>query len=147
MVTYPAALFPGLAGTPYRVTSDPDHQYNCIAWSAGDVTEWWWPDPAGLRYWPAGIARVVSLQAFQDVFALLGYAPCSTELLELGFEKVAVFALADGTPTHAARQLPHGRWTSKLGHAEDIEHELRALEGQIFGTIALVLKRALPPAP
>jgi hypothetical protein len=25
--------------------------------------------------------------------------------------------------THAARQLPNGRWTSKLGKAEDITHD------------------------
>src|SRR5262245_6443084 len=147
MVTHLEALFPGLTRTPYRVTSDPDQHYNRIAWAAGDTTEWWWPDAAGVRYWPPGIPRVLSLPAFQDVFALLGYAPCGTELLEPGFEKVAVFALANGTPTHAARQLPHGAWTSKLGHAEDIEHELRALEGQIYGTVTLFLKRPLPPTP
>ena len=29
--------------------------------------------------------------------------------------------------THAARQLPSGKWTSKLGDADDIEHN--TLEG------------------
>ncbi|MCI0637958.1 MAG: hypothetical protein L0Y72_23715 [Gemmataceae bacterium] len=42
-------------------------------------------------------------------------------------------------PTHAARQLPTGRWSSKLGPSEDIEHDLHALEGEIYGTIALKL--------
>lgn len=27
-----------------------------------------------------------------------------------------------------ARQLPNGRWTSKLGEVEDIEHDLSDLE-------------------
>jgi hypothetical protein len=59
-------------------------------------------------------------------------------------EKVALFADPAGIPTHAARQLASGQWTSKLGQAEDIEHELRALEGEIYGVVALILKRPLP---
>lgn len=38
-----------------------------------------------------------------------------------------------GIPSHAARQLPNGRWTSKCGQAEDIEHDLRDLEGRLYG--------------
>lgn len=52
-----------------------------------------------------------------------------------------------GEPTHAARQLPSGAWTSKLGEWEDIEHDtLEALEGsegrgEAYGRVALILKR------
>jgi hypothetical protein len=53
----------------------------------------------------------------------------------------ALFALADGFPTHAAWQLGSGRWTSKLGELEDIEHALRDLEGTEYGAVALVMKR------
>lgn len=59
----------------------------------------------------------------------------------MGFQKVAFFVGANGVPTHAARQLPSGLWTSKLGEWEDIEHTLHALEGDIYGTVALLLKR------
>lgn len=44
------------------------------------------------------------------------------------------------------RQLPTGRWTSKLGQAEDIEHDLRALEGEIYRAVALILKRPVAGA-
>ncbi len=64
--------------------------------------------------------------------------------LNFGFEKVALFVDAAGMPTHAARQVNSGAWTSKLGNSEDIEHELRALEGDIYGTVRLILKRRLP---
>jgi hypothetical protein len=64
--------------------------------------------------------------------------------LEPGSEKIAVFANAKGVPTHAARQLASGFWTSKLGVSEDIEHRLRDLEGDIYGTVALIMKRPLP---
>ncbi len=43
-----------------------------------------------------------------------------------------------------ARQLPNGDWTSKLGAEEDIVHrELRALEGDLYGTVAQVMARPL----
>lgn len=78
-------------------------------------------------------------------FASLGYTVCEDEGLEAGYEKVALFADATGRPTHAARQLSGGRWTSKLGTAEDIDHGLYDLEGAIYGAVVLVMKRAAPP--
>ncbi len=146
MVGHLEWLFPGLRGTTFRVTSPPDRSYNCIAWAAGVSDGWWWPlgDPDDTR-WPDGVARAVTLDAFRDAFTALGYVPCDGERAEAGFEKVAIFASLRGTPTHAARQLPSGRWTSKLGNAEDIEHDLRALEGDIYGTVVLILKRPLAP--
>jgi hypothetical protein len=88
---------------------------------------------------PAG--RLETVPAFLAVFATLGFAVCDDEELESGFEKVAMFVDADDVPTHAARQLPTGRWTSKLGEWEDIEHELHALEGDLYGALAMLLKR------
>lgn len=52
-----------------------------------------------------------------------------------------LFADLAGMPTHAARQLHSGAWTSKLGNAEDIEHELHALEGEIYGTVVVIMNR------
>jgi hypothetical protein len=98
------------------------------------------------RYWPAGVLRDETLAGFQEAFASLGYTVCAGEELEAGFQKVALFADADAFPTHAARQLESGRWTSKLGELEDIEHALRDLEGVEYGSVVLVMKRPLPPA-
>jgi hypothetical protein len=50
----------------------------------------------------------------------------------------------DGTPTHAARQLPDGTWTSKLGISEDIQHALDDLAGAVYRAVVQILKRALP---
>jgi len=52
----------------------------------------------------------------------LGYVPCADGSLETNFEKVAIYVNSDGEPTHAARQLRNGKWTSKLGNFEDITH-------------------------
>jgi hypothetical protein len=137
------AIFPGLRTTPFRITSPADPTYNCIAWAGSCSTDWWWPhDDAGRFYWPSGASREVSLDAFRAAFLTLDFTPCENESFEPGFEKVALFADSSGLPTHAARQLPNGNWTSKLGQAQDIEHELRALKGEIYGKVALFLKRA-----
>ncbi len=89
--------------------------------------------------------RDETLAAFVMALGTLAFVPSDNENPESGFEKLALFADVRGVPTHAARQLPTGRWTSKLGEWEDIEHELHALEGELYGTVALVLRRPCPP--
>ncbi|HEY7329870.1 MAG TPA: hypothetical protein VH592_19705 [Gemmataceae bacterium] len=138
-------MFPRLAGSGYRVTSPRDGDYNCIAWAAGDTHLWWWPGQDVVKeYWPAGVPRERTRDAFIAAFASLGYTLCEGEAQEAGYEKVAVFEDADGRPTHAARQLPNGLWSSKLGRAEDIEHKLHDLEGALYGSVMLIMKRPIP---
>lgn len=138
----PKKDFPLLKPGNFRITSDPTVEYNCIAWAAGDDTKWWWPDDEMQSFWPDGVARQETLAAFAMAYATLGYAPCDDNGLEKGYEKIALYAI-DGMPTHAARQLRTGRWTSKLGAEEDIEHELGAIEGSKYGYVALYLKRVV----
>ena len=138
---YKEALLPGLNRGEYWVTSPASDRYNCIAWAAGDDTDWWWPSPQ--HYWPEGLPRVERLESFREAFEALGYRECATAELEPGFEKVAIFT-KDGFPTHAARQLPNGHWTSKLGEWQDIEHQhLNAVgsNASIYGNVALLLRR------
>ncbi len=146
MTAHLLALFPNLQADTFQVTSQPDSVYNCIAWAAEDTSAWWWPleNPAE-GYWPEGVPRERTLAAFRAAFATLGYSEWLGEELEAGFLKVALFADPLGIPTHAARQLRNGRWTSKLGQAEDIEHALHDLEGEIYGRVVLILRRPIPP--
>jgi hypothetical protein len=135
--------FPRLVGSAFQVTSAEDDHYNCIAWAAGDTSNWWWPDEPNQpdsAYWPADVPRLETLDAFSGVFATLGYVTCDHEQRESGYEKIALFALGD-KPRHAARQLPSGRWTNKLGPMEDIEHALHDLSGQVYGSVVLLMKR------
>jgi hypothetical protein len=137
-------LFPGLRQCAFRVSSPPTHQYNCIALAVGDETRWWWPEELAANvavHWPAGAPRVETVPAFVAAFATLGFVPCEDEGFEEGFERVALFALADGTPTHAARQVSAEWWVSKLGRLEDILHPLHALSGAEYGTVVQILKR------
>jgi hypothetical protein len=137
-------VFPALRGREWLLSSPAETRYNCIVWAAGDTTQWWWPrDPAEGYYWPAGVERAETLAAFVAAYALLGYAPCATADLEAGYEKIAIFTAPDGMPTHAARQLPSGRWTSKLGNWEDIEHDLPDISGMVYGFVAQLMRRDL----
>jgi hypothetical protein len=44
--------------------------------------------------------------------------------------------------TYVARQLPDGRWTSKLGQLEDVTHATTdALEGSDYGEVVQFMKR------
>ena len=142
MVTRLEDLFPKLRGARYRISAPPDPTYNCLAWAAGVSDAWWWPagDP-GQVYWPINAANKETLEALKAAFVTLGYAECDHELVEPGYEKVAFFANKAGVPTHAARQLLTGDWTSKIGQLECIDHALRDLEGDEYGTVALVMKR------
>src|SRR5262245_54811781 len=125
------ADLPRLTPDNYAVTSPASWGYNCIAWAAGVTDAWWWPVPG--RFWPAGAPREETLAALVAAFTGLGYAPCESPELEPGAEKVALYA-HQGTPTHAARQLPDGRWSSKLGPNVDIEHStLDAVAGGAYG--------------
>ena len=136
--------FPNLAATERRITSPRDSVYNCIAWAAGDTQHVWWPLPP-YAYWPATAPAVPTIDAFIAAFGTLGYSVCSDGSLEEGFEKVAVYADHDGSPTHAAKQVASGRWSSKLGKSFDIEHTLEGLEGEKYGTVAVVLSRPFRP--
>lgn len=46
--------------------------------------------------------------------------------------------------THAARQLPSGQWTSKLGKSEDIQHEsAEDVSGGVYGEVVEFMKRPI----
>jgi hypothetical protein len=133
-------FFPQLAVGGFLETSPVSAAYNCIAWAAGDTGRWWWPDAMNTAYWPPETLRAETLEAFAAAFATLGYAPCSDGAVAGQTEKVAIYAKA-ARPTHRARQLPDGRWTSKLGQDIDLTHDLAGLEGDLYGLVALFLSR------
>ena len=90
------------------------------------------------------------MESFVQAYAAIGYEVCGSGSREpeVGFQKIALYVDEDGVPTHAARQLPNGEWTSKLGRSEDISHRtLEALESGEnkmlgYGSAALILKKA-----
>ncbi len=136
---YLEGAFPGLRNTPYDITSPQTPTYNCIAWAAGDSRRWWWPKTP--YFWPEGIPFEETLDAFVRAYGTLGYVRCDTGDREAGVEKIAIYISASGIPTHAARQLGTGMWTSKLGCEHDIAHTVDGLAGRRYGRIGAFVCR------
>lgn len=142
MISFQA--FPHLTPQNHRPTSPASIDYNCIAWSAGDTEHWWQPGV----YWPIPAQpQEYGIAVLEQLFTSLGYEDCALNAdFEPGFEKVALFAQSLFY-THAARQLPDGKWTSKLGKAEDIEHDTpQDVSGGIYGDVVQIMKRPLSSA-
>lgn len=140
-------LYPNLLSHGYCVTSEETlHKpvrYNCVAWAAlGDVGKWWQASDEPDHFWPRGILDDGSFQSYVELYEYLGYKRCESRRFEFFYEKVALFADADGEFSHVSYQL-FGGWTSKLGDCEDIRHNtLGALEGgQSYGDVARVMRR------
>lgn len=146
--------FPKLRAAGYIKTSDATGRfpkigaYNCIAWAAKDTRNWWWPDRQS--YWPCWIKRDPRISGFLKTFRWLGYRICDNSRLEPLFEKVVLYARGR-RPTHMARQLRDGTWTSKCGESEDITHfTLDALESYgpqpygAYGRPVVFMRRFIP---
>jgi hypothetical protein len=144
--SWPQHEFPNLNDQNCVVASPLTRKYNCIAWAASNATRKWWPDALGIGYWPPNVARQETIDAFVRAYETLGYLACNDDSLEVGFEKIALYVDTSGTPTHAALQLPDGRWTSKIGDFEDIEHEtVNDLNGPCYGRPVRYLRRPRQP--
>ena len=142
--------FPAARGDGYASTSPADPDYNCIAWAAGESSRHWWPTPHPVTgvFWPGGVPRKPTLQAFIQAYGSIDYKDCQRDgSLEEGYEKIALYVDANDVPTHAARQLPNGEWTSKLGPYKDIEHttpaalESSARGDTAYGKVATYMRR------
>lgn len=139
---YRLRYWPNLSGNRFELKSPFDNSYNCVAFSVDDVNTWW--DPVEDGYWPEGVPRELTVGSVASALGTRGYVQCGLDsTLEGGFEKVAIYARSAMDPTHTAKQLPDGRWKSKLGVEEDIEHiELNDLESKDnYGHVWLILKR------
>ena len=134
-------LFPQLESEGYEVTSEPDYEYNCVAYAAGETDRWWSHLEENGYYWPDYASRTGFIQSLVEVFTGLGYEPCSDANAESGFRKVALYS-KQGDWTHVAVQLPDGHWHSKLGLGEDIRHRMpESLTGESYGEVHCIMRR------
>lgn len=133
--------FPHLQGTAYSEESEETDAYNCIAYAFGDVQNWWWPRRGYGYYWPPGFPLEDSVDVLVTIFEVHGYGQCETADAVIGYEKIAIYSV-DGRITHAARQLRSGRWASKLGTEQDIEHErTEHINNKDYGVATRFLQR------
>ena len=99
------------------------------------------------RYWPPGVPRVATIEAFIQAFETVGFVRCEGPEPVEGLEKVAIY-IKDGRPTHAAfHPTERGWWGSKLGPYHDIEHRTaHGVGGAQYGEPAVYMSRP-PPNP
>lgn len=138
MISHPD--FPRLTATNHRAKSPATIDYNCIAWAAEDTQNWWQPGVFWLPPdWPANDC---GLGALENVFRSLGCEDCGLDATtEPGVRKIALYG-SGFVYTHAARQLPSGAWTSKLGKDRDIEHDTPDdVAGGVYGEVMQIMRR------
>lgn len=141
--TTPNAAFPNLTPTNHRVIGPADYEFNCIAWACGNVKRWWQPGPGS--HWPcASASDDASVENLIAALNAVGFITCADATPEAGVEKIAIYA----TPTeytHAARLLPSGKWSSKLGADALIEHDTpEDVAGGLYGSLLQFMTRPLP---
>lgn len=124
--------------------SPADTTYNCIGWAIDpDNPQNWWPKKN--FKWPKNLLRVETIENFIRAFEIKGYVVCDDGAIEEGFEKIVLYSINEygrEIPKHAARQLPNGKWTSKIGACEDIKHFTpEDVEGLAYGKKYKFMKR------
>lgn len=137
--------FPKLLPGRYRITSPKDRRYNCFAFAANDTQHvWLYTGPGYLSGGPKEV-KGDSLDDLTRVYGLLGLQVCDTPELEPGMVKIAIYLDRDAMPSHVARQTRRGTWKSKLGKAQDIEHDtLALLEGDApndYGCVVRLMQK------
>jgi len=135
-----AQAFPKLPEEGYEIISEPTKKYNCIAYAANDISDWW-GTVEEQQHWPDYATRSERMESLIEVFAGLGYQRCQDSGLESGYEKVALYE-EQGAWKHAALQMPNGRWRSKMGEGPLIEHRSpESLAGGIYGEPTTCMRR------
>jgi len=130
--------FPNLSKSNYQIIGPASNEYNSVALAAGDNSKWWAPS----RHWPDDLPKDSSLSSFVSLYAALGFQPCATAEFEPGIEKIALYQKQNGDIGHVAKQIESGKWLSKLGRNELINHDnLDALTGEVYGRVVQILCR------
>lgn len=150
-MTIPVGLrraFPNIDGS--EKTSEATTDYNCHAWGMDENHRWWEPVapthpslPSWIKvYWPPGVPLYdLSVANFERAYETCGFERCIDGSRECDYEKIALYA-KQGAVTHTARQLPSGRWTSKLGKDIDIMHPtVASLEASDYGAVVTYMRR------
>ncbi len=133
--------FPKLRDEGFTVIDPPSDLYNCIAYVAGDASQWW--DHTTRRYWPSYAMRSERIESLIEVFAGLGFERCNDSQVEDSYQEVALYE-EQGLWTHAALQMPNGLWRNKMGRGPLIEHlNPESLSRGPYGDPAVFMRRTL----
>ena len=135
-------LFPKLKGTDWKITSRRARRYNCFAWAAGESHRRW--DCGKGSFWPKDVPRRHGIAYLIAAYMAVGFRVCSKRdgrTPDPQYEKIVVYRRGD-EGEHAAKLLDSGRWSSKIGDLEDLEHWTpESLSGRCYGQPFRYMKR------
>ena len=135
-------MFPGLRGTPWAIKSRKTKRYNCFAWAAREKHRRW--DFAKGAYWPPGVHRLSGIAYLVGAYLAEGFSVChqaACQKYDSTSDSIVLYE-RNRIGTHAARLLANGRWSSKLGDIEDVQHQTpEALSGTRYGGPIVYMKR------
>jgi hypothetical protein len=141
--------FPNLSYTNSNKTSEATDTYNCLAWAIGINNKYLWPNSI---YWPNDdlngppnkITFKTYFEKYLKYFEVTNKDHVSYKTVIPGYQKIAIYIDNDNLPSHFARQLPNGMWTSKLGDNIDITHNtLEVLEGPVYGKVGIIMAKKI----
>lgn len=108
----------------FKVTSNIDKNYNCIAFSMRLGDRWVDPKSTAGHWWPLEISSTSMLKdELIKAFEALRFKKCNDARKEFWYDKVSLYYHpVTGTWTHAARIITPKEYHSKLGEGWDIHH-------------------------
>ncbi|MBC7553967.1 MAG: hypothetical protein H7257_08310 [Taibaiella sp.] len=122
----------------FKYTSPHTDEYNCVAWASAIADEW-----IQFIYDEKGNYDI-NVRRYINYFAEIGFAPIDNSQPEKNILKIAIYADKSNDFTHVARQLPSGKWTSKIGDWEDIEHDtLDDIAGGAYGKPVTIMAQKI----
>lgn len=108
----------------FKVTSEVNYDYNCIAWAMRLGDRWVDPVLTAGHWWPLQITPI-SMHPMELVkaFEALKFNKCTDTQKEFWYDKVSLYYNRwTGQWTHAARVIKPTEYHSKLGEGWDIHH-------------------------
>ena len=140
------SYWPNLSKEHFEFTSLKTISYNCLAWATGNNRNWMDMYVFQARYDLDMDTLDHSAEGYASFLQQhFGFERCDNGDFEKGMEKIALFEDNNKEWSHASRLLENGKWTSKMGRWEDIEHaSLEVLQGKFYGQLKIFMKRNKP---
>lgn len=128
------SIFPDLKNdNNFKLLSDRDDTYNCIAWAMGYNDRWVDIEDSPGHWWPNGVSKDMSPQSLIDAFCAEGFEISDNADPEDGYYKAVLYKSNFlGNWTHAARILTSEIEYSKFGKLWDGLHSHNVLSNTGF---------------
>lgn len=130
--------FPNLTEQNFFFKSLKTDDYNCAAFVLNIEDEW-------IEFKDEYGNLDVNLQTYINYYKSKGFEEIDSIEIEDNKFKIAIYYIKESLEfKHVAFQIAKGKWKSKLGDWEDIEHEnLETLFGSSYGNAVVYMRKEL----